>query len=117
RPRTTLLPGGGDAAPGEDGRPPLATHPGGRMTTPGTHPRRIRSAAALLFLFSSVAPAAAQQPVARLTAEEIARAEAETRYVLPPAPIPEYFRRDPSYATLDAPSADGRYFLVPRWTE
>ena len=86
------------------------------MTVPGGSWRRSRSRAALLLVVASVAPATAQN-AGRPSAEETARAEAEARYVLPPAPIPEYFERDPSYATLNAPSADRRFFLVPRWTE
>ncbi len=85
------------------------------MTVPGILPLRIRSVAPLLFLLLDASPAAAQQ--AALSAEDVARAEAEARYTLPPAPIPEFFGRDPSYARLDAPSPDGRFFLVPRWTE
>src|SRR5690554_5010374 len=65
-------------------------------------------------LILAVQPAAAQLTE---TAEEAARLEAETRYAQPPAPIGEFLRRDPGYAILNAPSPDGRYFLVPRATQ
>ncbi|MGH7444999.1 MAG: prolyl oligopeptidase family serine peptidase, partial [Longimicrobiales bacterium] len=39
------------------------------------------------------------------------------RYIQPPAPIADFFSRDPSFAVLDAPSPDGRYFLVPQATQ
>ena len=50
-------------------------------------------------------------------AELVALEEAETRYVQPPAPIADFFGRDPNFATLDAPSPDGRHFLVPLATQ
>jgi dipeptidyl aminopeptidase/acylaminoacyl peptidase len=86
------------------------------MLPTGTWPCRGRVAALLLVVVSAASPALAQQPPGA-TAEQIAVAEADARYILPPSPVAEMFRRDPSYATLDAPSPDGRYFLVPRATE
>ena len=85
----------------------------------------------LLALFAAAplaAPVVAQQAgnapargagtlAASNAAELVAREEAETRYIQPPAPIAEFFRRDPSFATLDTPSPDGRYFLVPSATQ
>ena len=103
------------------------------MTVIGRHSRGLASTALLLALIA--APLAAQgalgaQPGAdatqleasapaagTTTAAQVARAEAETRYIQPPAPIADFFRRDPSFATLDAPSPDGRYFLVPSATQ
>lgn len=81
-------------------------------------PTRTPRRALLLAAFLTVCPRAlpAQQAPTR-TAEEVARAEAEARYVLPPAAVQEFFRRDPSFAVLDAPSPDRRRFLVPRATE
>jgi dipeptidyl aminopeptidase/acylaminoacyl peptidase len=54
---------------------------------------------------------------ARPSAEQVAQAEADARYVQPPAPIADFFKRDPSYAVLDDPSPDGRHFLVTRSTQ
>jgi dipeptidyl aminopeptidase/acylaminoacyl peptidase len=51
------------------------------------------------------------------TAELAAEQEAEARYIQPPAPIAEFFRRDANFATLDAPSPDGHHFLVPLATQ
>jgi dipeptidyl aminopeptidase/acylaminoacyl peptidase len=82
------------------------------MTVRALRARWARPAATLLLVLAAGVPAAAQQP-----AEEIARAEAAARYIQPPAPIAELFSRDPSYARLDAPSPDRRFFLVPRATE
>jgi dipeptidyl aminopeptidase/acylaminoacyl peptidase len=50
-------------------------------------------------------------------ADESAREEAAVRYIQPPAPIGEFFHRDPNWATLNAPSPDGRYFIVPHATQ
>jgi dipeptidyl aminopeptidase/acylaminoacyl peptidase len=72
--------------------------------------------ATILLGYAAVVPLAAQQPPGT-SAEAIARAELEVRYTQPPAPIAQYFAGDPSFATLDAPSPDGRYFVVPRATE
>lgn len=69
-----------------------------------------------LLLALAAAPAVAQRP-APVPADQAARAEADARYVQPPAPIAEFFRRDPGFAVLDAPSPDGRYFLVPGATQ
>lgn len=91
--------------------------------------RGLRSTALLLLALAAApvaAPVAAQAPARaaaerssaeRPSAEQVARAEADARYVQPPAPIGDFFRRDPNFATLDAPSPDGRYFLVPRVTQ
>lgn len=49
--------------------------------------------------------------------ETTAVAESEARYIQPPAPIADFFKRDPSFAVLDAPSPNGRYFLVPSATQ
>ncbi|CAN5640490.1 S9 family peptidase [soil metagenome] len=64
----------------------------------------------------AAAPATAQQPD-RTRSEDYARAELEIGYVEPPAPIGEMLRRDPNFATLDWPSPDGRYFMVPHGTQ
>ena len=68
-------------------------------------------ALALLFLLPAT-PAGAQE-----TAAEVAQAELDIRYTLPPSPIREMFTRDPSHAVLDAAAPGKRYFLVPRSTE
>ena len=63
---------------------------------------------------------AAQLPAsrpARASAEQVAQQEADARYLQPPAPIADFFRRDASIPVLDAPSPDGRYYLVPRATQ
>jgi dipeptidyl aminopeptidase/acylaminoacyl peptidase len=86
------------------------------MTTTRVSRRRLSRDCALLLALLAGVPAGAQQ-AALPTALEVARAEAEVRYALPPEPIREMFARDPGLATLDAPSPDGRYFLVPRATE
>jgi hypothetical protein len=59
--------------------------------------------------------ATSRQPTGSATLA--AEREAEARYIEPPAPIAEFFRRDPNFATLDAPSPDGRHFLVPLATQ
>jgi len=59
--------------------------------------------------------ATAQLPVNRT--ELAAVREAEAHYIQPPAPIADFFHRDPNFATLDAPSPDGRFFLVPLATQ
>lgn len=64
----------------------------------------------------AAAPSHAQQPD-RTRSEDHARAEMEIGYVEPPAPIGEMLRRDPNFATLDWPSPDGRYFMVPHGTQ
>jgi dipeptidyl aminopeptidase/acylaminoacyl peptidase len=84
------------------------------------------SAAALLITFLA-APIPAQRSgsepardAAQATSERAmspALREAEARYIQPPAPIADFFGRDPNFATLDAPSPDGRYFLVPSATQ
>jgi dipeptidyl aminopeptidase/acylaminoacyl peptidase len=62
------------------------------------------------------APLAGQRDT-EAAADDIARREMEARYILPPAPIAEYFARNPNYARLDAPSPDGKTFLIPLATE
>jgi dipeptidyl aminopeptidase/acylaminoacyl peptidase len=62
------------------------------------------------------APLAAQR-AAEAAADDVARRELEARYIQPPAPIAEYFARDPNYARLDAPAPDGKTFLIPLSTE
>ncbi|HEU4585006.1 MAG TPA: hypothetical protein VFR95_04605, partial [Gemmatimonadaceae bacterium] len=93
-------------------------------------PRAAASTVALLITLTT-APISAQQSAdapARATsttasrptgsaAELAAVREAETRYIQPPAPIAEFFRRDANFVTLDAPSPDGRHFLVPLATQ
>ncbi|HEU5209814.1 MAG TPA: prolyl oligopeptidase family serine peptidase [Longimicrobiales bacterium] len=74
----------------------------------------IRSRALCVLALFAAQPAAAQLTE---TAEEAALLEAEARYAQPPAPIGEFLRRDPGYAVLNAPSPDGRYFLVPQATQ
>jgi dipeptidyl aminopeptidase/acylaminoacyl peptidase len=86
------------------------------MTTTRVSRRRLSTDCALLLTLLVGVPAGAQQ-AASPAAVEVARAEAEVRYALPPEPIREMFARDPGFATLDAPSPGGRYFLVPRATE
>ena len=73
-------------------------------------------AAALSLALLGALPAAAQRPAAD-SAERVAVAEAEARYVQPPAPIADFMRREASFAVLDAPAPDGRYFLVPLATQ
>ncbi|HSJ25079.1 MAG TPA: prolyl oligopeptidase family serine peptidase [Longimicrobiales bacterium] len=82
-------------------------------------PSRFRSLAAHLALTAAAMFTAldAGDVVAQQTAVDIARAEMETRYAMPPAPIGEYLQRDPNFATLDAPAPGGRYYLVPLSTE
>ena len=85
------------------------------MTVLRPSPRRLR-AGALLLLALAPASLAAQRP-ARPPTDQTARDEAAVRYVQPPPPIAEFFRRDANFATLDAPSPDGRHFLVPLATQ
>jgi len=88
-------------------------------------PRARRALPHVVLLLGGLAPAvAAAQPAARPSAAaerdssaRLAVLEAEARYETPPAPIAEFFRRDASFATLDAPSPDARRFLVPKWTQ
>jgi dipeptidyl aminopeptidase/acylaminoacyl peptidase len=90
------------------------------MSPVGHPPRPLRTPATLLLALVAaaaiVAPAAAQQ-TDRPTPGEHARQEIEIRWAEPPAPIGEMLRRDPNFATLDAPSPDGRYFMVPSGTQ
>ncbi|HEU4631651.1 MAG TPA: prolyl oligopeptidase family serine peptidase [Gemmatimonadaceae bacterium] len=88
------------------------------MTVHGLPRRGIRPGAALLLALATVpaAHAAAQLPTAT-SAEQVARAEMSAHYIQPPAPIGEFFRRDPNFAVLDTPSPDGRYFVVPHATQ
>lgn len=92
-------------------------------------PRTAASAVALLLTLTTT-PLSAQQSAAtsvRATpatspssngrAELPAVREAEAHYIQPPAPIADFFHRDPNFATLDAPSPDGRHFLVPLATQ
>ncbi len=86
-----------------------------------TGPRSSR-APRVAFLLLALAPATlvAQPATERARGagvERVALEEANARYVQPPAPIAEFFSRDPNFATLDAPSPDGRWFLVPRATQ
>ncbi|HSH46316.1 MAG TPA: prolyl oligopeptidase family serine peptidase, partial [Longimicrobiales bacterium] len=102
------------------------------MTVPGSALRRPRSLAAprsfaALLLILLTAPACALnaqepalgEPTSAAAADQraVAVREAEARYVEPPAPIGEFFSRDPNFAVLDAPSPNGRYFLVPEATQ
>lgn len=84
------------------------------MTVLGLHVRSVAPLSALLLALA--APAMAQRPAAAAV-DQAARAEADARYIQPPAPIAEFFKRDPSFAVLDAPSPDGRHFLVPGATQ
>ena len=89
--------------------------------------RQLRAARSLFALPLALAvfagPAAAQRSSAAAAgstasaADQSAITEANAHYVQPPAPIGEYFTRDPNFAVLDAPSPDGRYFLVPHATQ
>jgi dipeptidyl aminopeptidase/acylaminoacyl peptidase len=81
----------------------------------GHHRRSLRALAAALFL--ALPASLAAQGSDSAAGDSVAIAEFEARYVQPPAPIAEFFRRDPSFAVLDAPSPNGRYFLVPRATQ
>lgn len=85
-------------------------------------------AVAALLLTLTAAPLAAQRPAAaqarmgqtgadQAPAQQVAVTEAETRYIQPPAPIGEFFRRDPNFAVLEAVSPDARYFVVPHATQ
>ena len=97
--------------------------------TPETHApasRRRARAARCRTSSSSVRPRArlaGAQPAARPSPPPSALvraprgAEAEARYATPPGPIAELFGRDSSFATLAAPSPDGRRFIVPTWTQ
>ncbi|HET7321066.1 MAG TPA: hypothetical protein VFI96_01105, partial [Longimicrobiaceae bacterium] len=78
--------------------------------------RGTRPLPALLLALLATAPAARAQQSTHLTAADVARAEASAHYILPPEPIAEMFARDPNWATLDAPSPGGRYFLIPSAT-
>lgn len=78
--------------------------------------RRARALGAFLLALVTL-PAGAQQQPDRSRADEVALAEAAARYIQPPAPIGEMLRRDANFATLDAPSPDGRFFLIPRATQ
>ena len=72
-----------------------------------------RTAHAVPFLLIALAsPAAGQDDAAA-----VAQAELGVTYTLPPAIVQDFFSRDPSYATLDAPAPGMRFFLVPRATE
>ncbi|HEX5580198.1 MAG TPA: prolyl oligopeptidase family serine peptidase [Gemmatimonadaceae bacterium] len=88
---------------------------------PLTGPRSWRASRAVLFLLALAPASAAAQPAAerapKVDAERVALEEANARYVQPPAPIADFFSRDPNFATLNAPSPDGRYFMVPRATQ
>lgn len=97
------------------------------MIVIGLHPRRLGSAAAILLTLTA-GPLAAQrtataptnqkeQGQGRASVEQAAITEATAHYIQPPAPIAEFFGRDPNFATLDAPSPNGRYFLVPSATQ
>jgi dipeptidyl aminopeptidase/acylaminoacyl peptidase len=80
---------------------------------------RVLLAALVLGLFP-LAPLSARQSAGAGGAgadRPIAQLELEARYVQPPAPVAEMFRRDPNFATLDAPAPGGRWFLVPLATE
>ncbi len=85
------------------------------MKVPFLHARSLRLSGALLFALVGVPTVGQAQGV--LPVEQPAVAEANARYTEPPAPIADYFTRDPSFAVLDMPTADGRYFLVPRATQ
>lgn len=91
------------------------------MPESGPRPWSVRAVAVLLLALTTT-PAVAQESAsgadsASRSAVAIALQEAEARYAQPPAPIVDFFRRDASFAVLDAPSPDGRYFLVPRATQ
>lgn len=93
------------------------------MSVVGQPPRRFPSRATLLFAFvastaiaAPIAPASAQQ-AGRAPSDAHARQEIEIQWAQPPAPIGEMLRRDPNFATLDTPSPDGRYFMVPSGTQ
>ena len=75
----------------------------------------IRPLLGVVLAVAAALPVSAQDDATR--ADVVAVQESEARYTQPPGPIAEYFARDPSYARLDAPSPDGRFFLVPRSTE
>lgn len=91
------------------------------MTVFGLHLRGAPTLPALLLALVA-APVVAQRPAARAPVDrapvdQAARTEADARYIQPPAPIADFFRRDPNFAVLDTPSPDGRYFLVPGATQ
>lgn len=90
------------------------------MTILGLHVRRVPTLAALLLALVT-APAVAQRPAVTPAGEAApdlsARLEADARYIQPPAPIADFFKRDPNFAVLDTPSPDGRYFIVPSATQ
>lgn len=83
----------------------------------GTHP----TAAAALLLALAASPLMAQRPAqasqGQADANQVAVLEADARYIQPPAPIGEFFHRDPNYAALEAVSPDRRYFVVPHATQ
>ena len=88
-----------------------------------TH-RGSRPAMATLLLALAVAPLAAQRPTGGGTSDpdganpdRVALLEANARYIEPPAPIGEFFQRDPNFAALEAISPDKRYFIVPHATQ
>lgn len=90
------------------------------------HSRTAATAVALLLTLtaphipaqqSAEAPARVSARAADTRVKPAAEREAEARYIQPPAPIADFFRRDPNFATLDAPSPDGRRFLVPLATQ
>ena len=76
-----------------------------------------------VMVLALVAPAAAQEAgsangqAGENAALSAAAAEFEIRYEQPSAMIADFLHRDPNYAVLNAPSPDGRYFLVPRATQ
>ena len=79
---------------------------------------RARRLSFLLLAVTLAAPLPAQNTrAAAESPDRVAIAEAEARYIQPPAPIGEWLRRDANFATLDAPAPNGRWFLVPRLTQ
>ena len=86
-----------------------------------TGPRSWRAPQVVLLLLALAPASATAQPAAerarKADVERVALEEANARYVQPPAPIAEFFSRDPDFATLNAPSPGGRYFMVPRATQ
>ncbi len=89
------------------------------MTVFGLHVRRLPTLAAFLLALVA-APAVAQRPAAaapEAAPDLSARLEADAHYIQPPAPIADFFKRDPNFAVLNTPSPDGRYFIVPSATQ
>ncbi|MDF1505496.1 hypothetical protein PYV61_21270, partial [Roseisolibacter sp. H3M3-2] len=80
-------------------------------------PARRAALALSLLVPAAVRAQPAPRAAGRASAEQVAQAEADARYAQPPAPIAEYFKRDASFAVLDAPAPGGRYFAVPRATQ